>query len=293
VERADVLVSFPYQLAGLMVHEKTGVPYVSLHFSPFGAAGGRRFAEITAPPINEARRALGLGPLRDPLGLDAISTRLALFAASSHVVRRGARWPAHYHLTGYFFLDEEPQADPDLLAFVERGERPVAVTFGSVTHERPEDVTALVLDAVGQVGCRTILQRGWSGLGRGPTPSGVFAADFIPHAWLFPRAACVVHAGGAGTTAAALRAGAPSVVVPHVLDQPIWAQIALDLGCAGAVIPFARLTATELAAALERTMRSPAVAERASLLAEKIRAEDGVTTACRLIEQACGARDDR
>lgn len=292
-ERADVLVAFPYQLAGLMVHETTRIPYVSLHFSPFGAAGGRRFAEATAPPVNTVRKEMGLGPLRDPLGLDAISTRLALFAVSQHVVRRAARWPAHYHLTGYFFLDEAHEPDPELVEFLARGERPVVVTFGSLTHERPEEVTALLLDALGRAGCRAILQRGWSELGRGPLPSSVLAADFVPHSWLFPRARCVVHAGGAGTTAAALRAGVPSVVVPHVLDQPLWARIALDLRCAGAVLPFARLTAEDLAAGLERTMSSPTIAEHAARTAEKITAEDGVKMACRLIEQACGEPDGR
>ena len=285
-QEADVLVSVPYQLAGRMVHERTSIPHVSLHLSPFGNMGGKRFAEATAPLINACRGGLGFPPLRDPLGADAVSSRLALFPVSGHVFRRPVRWPAHHHVTGYLFVEEAPPEDRALEDFLADAGPPVVITFGSMVHEDPDAVTALLVEALERAGCRGIIQRGWSGLCRGPMPRHTHAVDFVPHAWLFQRASCVVHVGGAGTTAAALRAGSPSVIVPHWLDQPIWAQLAAEAGCAGGVIPFARLTVEALAGALEHTLGAPGITEAAGALARRIKDEDGAGRACALIEQA-------
>src|SRR6185503_2604975 len=168
---------------------------------------------------------------RHPLTHDANSPQLALYAMSRHVFPPPPDWPAHYQMTGYFFFDDSSyEPYPELLEFLAAGEPPVVITFGSMTHDDPEAITELLLEAVGKVGCRTIIQQGWSGLAKREMPPGVHAAGFVPHAWLFPHASCVVHHGGPGTAAAAFRAGIPSIFVPHTFDQPIWADLAHDLG---------------------------------------------------------------
>ena len=281
---ADLLVSFPYQIAGTMVRDRLGIPYASIHFSPFGI-GNKRLAATTAPVVNRIRSRAGLGPLEDPIGADAISTRLALFAVSEHVFRRPTRWPEHFHLTGYAFLDEAFEPEPALADFLAPGP-PVVITFGSVVHADSQRVTDTLLDAVERSGRRAILQRGWSGLGtRERLPAGLLATGDVPHSWLFARASCVVHACGAGTTAATLRAGVPAVPVPHWLDQPLWARLVRDLHCAEAVLPFGSLEAGALADLIQRTLASTRVVDASAEMGRKLRAEDGLTRIAELLER--------
>lgn len=282
---ADVLLSFPYQIAGTLVRDSLDLPYVSIHFSPFGT-GNKKMAATTAPIINRIRGRFGLAPLEDPLGTDAISDQLAVFAVSPLVFRRPTRWPAHHRLTGYLFLDEPFEPPPALRDFLAAGDPPIVVTFGSVVHADRERVTDHVLAAIARTGRRAIIQRGWSGLAeRADLPATVLALGDVPHAWLFPRAACVVHACGAGTTAATLRAGVPAVPVPHWLDQPLWARMARDLRCAATVLPFASMTGETLADAIEQTLGSPKVLASAAALGEKLRAERGLTRLAELLER--------
>ena len=286
---ADLLVNYPYQLAGTMVRDRLGTPCVPIHFSPFaGLASNKRVVATTAPVANRIRAKVGLPPQDDPLGADAVSPRLNLFAISEHVFRRPVRWPPHFHLTGFaFLLDETFEPEPALRAFLEAGPPPVVVTFSSAMHADEEAVTRAVLEGVARAGCRAVLQHGWSGLARGVSlPSEVIAIGDVPHSWLFPRAACVVHAAGAGTSAAALRAGIPSVAVPHWLDQPLWARILRELGCVEAVVPFSSLSGQTLGEALSLTLASERVRQRAAEMGTKLRAEDGVGRIIELVE-AC------
>jgi sterol 3beta-glucosyltransferase len=288
---ADVLISSPHQIAGRMVHESLEIPFVTVHLSHFGGAGSRDLREASAPLINRFRADEGLPPLHDPLTTDAISPQLALFAVSRFIVRQGTQRPPHHRVTGFFFLDDERRLpDPQLVEFIEGGAPPVVITFGSVVHEEPEALKELLLRAVEKANCRAVIQHGWSGLAQGRVPANVYATGFTSHGWLFPRAACVVHHGGAGTTAAALRAGAPAVIVPHTLDQPIWAEFVRALGCAKTVIPFAALDAEKLGRAISETLAEPRYLENARRLGERIRAEEGVKTARELIEQLVSER---
>ncbi len=284
---ADMLISPAFHLAARMVHDAIKIPFVSVHFSPFGSKGGKALREGSAPLINQYRQQAGLPSLHDPLGADNASPQLALYAASHHVFRPPAEWPAHYHLTGYWYFDERDwQPDAALLKFIQAGEPPVVVSFGSMPSEDPTVLTDLIVTAIKQAGCRAVIQHGGGGLAQGRVlPENIHAVDFVPHSWLFPRAACVVHHGGAGTTAAAFRAGVPTVVVPHLLDQPIWAEYARAFGCAGAVIPNASLTAGQLSAAITQTLSQPRYRRSAARLGEQIRTENGAQTARQLIEQ--------
>jgi len=280
---ADVLVCLPFQLAGYMSHERTGIPYVAWSFSPFGTMPGMRATRSTSDLINECRLSLGLKARSDPFTEATLLSRLALFATSRHVVRPPRNWPSHYHLTGYFFLNEAWQPDVELSAFIESGPRPIVVTFGSMQHPNPIAVSRLVLDAIDRVGCRAIVQRGWSGLESvRPSPRVHLTTSFIPHGRLFDHAACVVHHGGAGTTAAALRAGVRSVIVPHALDQFLWAELMQTAGAATSVIPVSQLSVERLADAIDNALSSSD--ERLAGLSGRVRAEDGIDRAIALIE---------
>jgi UDP:flavonoid glycosyltransferase YjiC (YdhE family) len=283
---ADVVISSPHQFAGRMVHEAIDIPLVSVHLSHFGALGSRDLRDASAPVINEFRAREGLPPLHDPLTVDAVSTQLALYAVSRFILRRPVQWPAQRHVTGFFYLEDEQWQPPaPLVEFMAAGEPPVVITFGSVVHDDPDALTRLVLEVIAAAKCRAIVQHGWSGLARQPLPDNVYAAGYTPHSWLFPQAACVVHHGGAGTTAAALRAGVPTVVIPHTLDQPIWAEFARALGCAASVIPYPQLTSRKLSEGITKCLSVNRYRQAAAKLGEQVRTEQGVLTACQLIEQ--------
>jgi vancomycin aglycone glucosyltransferase len=121
-------------------------------------------------------------------------------------------------------------APPKLEAFLEQGEPPVYIGFGSMTDPNPRITTRAVLAGVTDAGCRAVLSEGWAGLGGGGLPEHVMVVGSVPHASLFRRVAAVVHHGGAGTTTMAARAGVPQIVVPHVLDQYYWAERVSRLG---------------------------------------------------------------
>jgi UDP:flavonoid glycosyltransferase YjiC (YdhE family) len=198
--------------------------------------------------------------------------------------RRPSRWPANCHLTGFFFLEESWTPDPELAQFMDSGDPPAVITFGSMPHLSPREVADIVIGAIRRVGRRAVVQRGWTGLRFETVTEAVRLAGFVPHQWLFPRAACVVHAGGAGTTAATVLAGAPSVVVPHMLDQFLWAALLYEQGCAADTIPYTELSASRLAAAIERAL-APEARVRISKLSSEIRRENGTSAAADLIER--------
>jgi sterol 3beta-glucosyltransferase len=166
---------------------------------------------------------------------------------------------------------------------MDSGEPPIVVTFGSMPHLSPREVADITLNAIRQVGRRAVVQRGWTGLQFETVPETVRLVDFVPHRWLFPRAACVVHAGGAGTTAATVLAGAPSVVVPHMLDQFLWAALLYERDCSADTIPYAVLSASRLATAIERAL-VPARRDQVSKFTAEIVHENGASVAADLIE---------
>ena len=206
---------------------------------------------------------------------------------SPHVVPHPADWPDNFHTAGYWFLDEDKQWQPpgDLLDFLAAGAPPVAIGFGSMTGRNPQKMTDIVLEAVQMSGQRAILLSGWAGLGDMQLPKTVLQLPAAPHSWLFPKMAAVAHHGGAGSTAAGLRAGVPSILVPHFADQPFWGQRVAALGVGPKAILRPRLTAHKLADALDTAVSNQTMRQQAAALGEKIRAEDGSGQAVALIEK--------
>jgi UDP:flavonoid glycosyltransferase YjiC (YdhE family) len=170
------------------------------------------------------------------------------------------------------------------MRFIESAERPVFIGFGSMPLSNPEETTQLILQALEESGQRAILHKGWGGLGGNSLPDTVFQIDYAAYEWLFPRMAAVIHHGGSGTTAAALRAGVPSLIVPFLFDQFYWARRVSDLGVGPRAIPFRQLTSRRLAKQIRRAVEDPGLRDRAQRLGEKLRAENGVENAINIIE---------
>ena len=210
-----------------------------------------------------------------------------LYGISSAILPRPADWPASRHTVGTWFLDPPPRwrPDADLEAFLAADPPPVYIGFGSMGSDDPAATARLLLDAIGAAGVRAVVHRGWARLLDGDPPASVHVTESVPHAWLLPRVSAAVHHGGAGTTAASLRAGVPTVVVPFHGDQPFWARRVKELGAGPTPIPRRRLNADRLAAALVAATSDPAIRRRAAALGNQIRAEDGVGDAVQWIER--------
>ncbi len=161
----------------------------------------------------------------------------------------------------------------------------MAIGFGSMMGHNPQKMTEIVLEAVQMSGQRAILLSGWAGLGEEALPKTVLQLPAASHHWLFPKMAAVVHHGGAGTTAAGLRAGVPSILVPHFADQPFWGQRLTALGVGPKAIMRPKLTAQKLANAMDTAVSNQSMRPNAAVLGEKIRAEDGIGRAVDLIEK--------
>jgi sterol 3beta-glucosyltransferase len=217
-----------------------------------------------------------------------------IVSCSRHVFPTPPDWPEHVHTTGYWFFEDEAGWQPpaDLQAFLASGAPPVYVGFGSLGDlGEAERTTQLVVEAVRLAGQRAVLATGWQGMTRlEGLPESVFMLESVPHTWLFPQMAAVVHHGGAGTTAAGLRAGVPSVIIPFSNDQFAWGRRVYELGVGPKPIPRKALTAEKLADAIREALTEECRVA-SSELGGKIRTEQGIEAAARVIEDCLNAWD--
>jgi UDP:flavonoid glycosyltransferase YjiC (YdhE family) len=288
-----------------------GVPSLGTYLAP--AVPTREFALPGLPQPGTADPAAnlaagrellaGAGPLyaeilprlRERLGLPGSSggeTEIKAWPVchgfSPLVVPRPADWPAAAEVSGYWWPARPAGWQPprNLADFLAAGPPPVCIGFGSMAPDQGERLSQVVVDAVTRIGVRAVIQAGWAGL----TGSGdrILAVADLPHDWLFPQVAAVVHHAGAGTTGAGLRAGVPAVAVPVLADQPFWAHRLHSLGVAPEPVPFAKLTAQTLGGALRECLGEPRYRERAASLARRIADEDGAAAVLSRIEQLEG-----
>lgn len=238
--------------------------------------------------VNEWRREF---LCQTPLGLfgptrDLWRARPWLYGLSEHLVPRGPRWPNDVHLTGFWLLDGPPGWNPpaDLVAFLDAGSPPVYIGFGSMVISDRAAELDLILEAIQRSGRRAVVSAFGSGNGR-ESPSTFFLRAPVPHEWLFPRVAAVVHHGGCGTLARGLWAGRPTVAVPFFGDQRRWAARVVALGVGPEPIPHAELTAERLAVAVGAAVEDAAMRERAEALGERLRVEDGVARAVEILDR--------
>lgn len=269
--------------------EATILPFKRLGASALNRLSGQIAERLLFRVFGEAmaafRAELGLPPLDRAGYYRRMHATHAVCGFSPTIVPRPRDWPATVHVTGYWFTDEEPGWHPpdELVRFLSDGEAPIYVGFGSMTAADAQGKSDTVMEAVNRSGCRAIVARGWAGLGGGAEHARVHFLKSAPHAWLFPRVAGVVHHGGAGTTAAAFRAGVPQFIVPHFADQPFWARRAHELGVALSPVDQYKLTAGALAGGMRRLHDDAAMRGRAAVLGEHIRAERGVARAVEVI----------
>ncbi len=207
------------------------------------------------------------------------------YGFSPSVVPRPADWVRTSEVVGYWWPHTaEDWRPPGALAdFLAAGPPPVHLGFGSLVVPDPERLAATVAEAVRTARVRAVVQSGWSGLR--VAGDDVLTVDEVPHSWLFPRTAAVVHHAGAGTTAAGLRAGVPAVPVPAQLDAAFWAARLTALGVSPGPVPLRGLTAPRLAAAIRRAVEDPAPRRRARLLADRVAADDGAAAVLRFVER--------
>ncbi|KAF8213503.1 hypothetical protein K438DRAFT_1902562 [Mycena galopus ATCC 62051] len=253
------------------------------------------FWRATAGQINRWRRnVLHLGST----SLDKMEPHKIpfLYNFSPSVVPPPLDWPEWIRVTGYWFLDDADVSakkwtpPPDLVKFIDgahaEGKKVVYIGFGSILVSDPKTMTRCVIDAVLRSGVRAILSKGWSDRLQAktgdptepeePLPKEIYAIPSIPHDWLFRRIDAACHHGGAGTTGASLRAGIPTIIRPFFGDQFFWADRVEALGVGSGV---RKLTVDTLTDAFISATTDIKQIDRARLIGEGIRAEDGVATA--------------
>ncbi|MFD3471451.1 glycosyltransferase [Streptomyces sp. NPDC058682] len=299
---------------GWHLTEATGVPSMGVYLQPTAPTGdfaptlmgtrslgrfGNRAAGRFALRMTDRVFEPAVVRLRERLDLPALTAARmrrrqdeagwpVLHGFSTALVPRPSDWAAHLTVTGSWwpYVDAGRRLPADLDDFLAAGPPPVLVGFGSMAAGHGDRLSEIAVGALRKAGLRGILQSGSAGLAA--DGDDVLTVGAVPHALLFPRLAAVVHHAGAGTTAAAVRAGIPSVTVPVAADQPFWAARLTAIGAAPAPIPFRSLTSEVLADALTAAVREPSYAKAAAVAAHHMSTEEAggsVVTAVRRLAQ--------
>ncbi|WP_324789501.1 glycosyltransferase [Streptomyces sp. H51] len=302
---ADLVLAPTFGFLGVHLSQYLRVPHAIIHFQPshptgefphplvpgsrfLGAPGNRLgFAAVDAGSwlmcrrfVNEWRgERLGL-PAMSPLGLLRRARRATVLCAfSPALVPRPPDWGDNVHVTGFWHHDQPLWEPPRrLLAYLADGPPPVYVGFGSMKTGDPQATDRLVRAALRHAGLRGVLAGDPA-----TSDDDMLVVDDIPHDWLFPRMAAVVHHGGAGTTASGLRAGVPSLLCPFFGDQTYWATRVHRLGAGPLPLPARGFTVPALSRRLHDLTRNPAYAQAARRLGHTLRSEDGTSHACEVL----------
>ena len=301
----DAIVAHQKTLAAPHLAEKLGIPLVQALTVPMltptrefplpgmvnrdlggmlNRASYRLLGLLTRPYaglIREFRDAhLSLRPRGDPP-----RPARTLYCYSPSVVPTPRDWPPHAIATGYWLSDDgDGPIDPKLDDFVAAGEPPLYVGFGSSVGPDAIQLSRLVDQALRTTGARAVIATGWGGLAGQAWNEDTIVVEQAPHRLLFPRVAAVVHHGGAGTTAAGLRAGRPSIVCPFQGDQYFWAKAVRQAGAGPEPLPAKKLTAERLGDAIRTALDDRAIRGRATELSKRIAREVGTERASEEIE---------
>ncbi|KIW26068.1 uncharacterized protein PV07_09196 [Cladophialophora immunda] len=313
---ADAIIANPPSFAHYHCAEKLSIPLHLVFTFPYSPTQAfphplanikasnvdQRYTNFMSYPLVDLMTWQGLGDLINrfrvqTLGLEPVSTLWApgqlsrlkvpiTYLWSPGLVPKPRDWGPEIDIAGYVFLDLATSYNPpeDLTKFLERSDkRPIVyIGFGSISGiSDPVAFTKMVFEAVEKVGVRAVVSRGWGGMGDGmEKPDGIFLIDNVPHDWLFPRVDAVVHHGGAGTTAAGLRFGKPTMIVPFFGDQPFWSAMVARAG-AGAkdALPLKKLDSDKFAEGIRQCLEPEAKA-KAQAIAKSIEEEgDGAENA--------------
>ncbi|MFC0436903.1 glycosyltransferase [Kutzneria buriramensis] len=278
---ADAVLVGELGIAGYHVAEARGIPSLGLHVAPMHIGGALSAERLYFKGVNDLRHRYGL-PATTPEDTARRQRELRWpihFGLSPSVVARPGSWPEWFTMAGFWWPHLDPGWRPpaELTEFLAAGPPPVFVGFGSMMPGDADRLAAVVSQALRAAGVRGVVQSGWADLTvHGPD---VLTIADVPYEWLFPRTAAVVHAAGAGVTAAGLRAGVPAVPLPYTSpDQPFWADRLVDLGVAPTgALRLRTVSGAELGAAIRGAVADVGLRARAERLAAAIRAEDGMT----------------
>ncbi|KKZ64428.1 hypothetical protein EMCG_09586 [[Emmonsia] crescens] len=308
---ADAIIANPPSFAHIHCAEKLGIPLHLMFTMPWSPTqafhhplANIQFSNAEVGVANFVSYALvemltwqGLGDVINrfrerSLGLDPMSLMWApgvlprlrisyTYCWSPSLIPKPKDWASHIDIAGFFFLPLASTYTPpnDLAAFLAAGPPPIYIGFGSIVLDDPNAMTELIFEAIKKTGQRALVSKGWGGFGAEEfeIPEGVFMIGNCPHDWLFKRVSCVIHHGGAGTTAAGISLGKPTVVIPFFGDQPFWGSMVAKAGAGPKPIHHKELTADNLAAAITAALE-PEAKRKAEELGAKISHEQGVQT---------------
>ncbi|KAL8765033.1 MAG: hypothetical protein Q9209_007759 [Squamulea sp. 1 TL-2023] len=305
---ADAIIANPPSFAGIHCAEKLGIPLHLMFTMPWSPTqafphplanihtsnADQSITNFMSYALVEMMTWQGLGDVinrfrEKSLGLEPVSlmwapgmaSRLRIpytYCWSPALIPKPKDWGSHISVSGFYFLSLAGSFKPDqqLLSFLEAGPPPVYIGFGSIVVDDPNAMTRMVFDAVKKSRQRALVSKGWGGLGAESLdiPPDVFMLGNVPHDWLFKHVSCVVHHGGAGTTAAGIAAGKPTVVVPFFGDQPFWGSMVAKAGAGPWPVPYKQLTSDKLAASIIEALE-PGALRTAEELGQSISHEEG------------------
>ncbi|KAK7908727.1 hypothetical protein PG985_016030 [Apiospora marii] len=308
---ADAIIANPPSFAHIHCAEALGIPlhlmftfpYTPTQAFPHPLASIKKtnvdpgYTNFMSYPLVEMMVWQGLGDLVNDfrvntLKLDPVSTLWApgstyrlhvpfTYLWSPGLVPKPEDWGPEIDIAGFTFLDLASTFKPpqDLVEFLDGGEKPIYIGFGSIVVDDADKFTEMIFEGVKKAGVRALVSKGWGGLGGENTPDYIFMLENTPHDWLFPKVqACVIH-GGAGTTAIALKCGLPTMVVPFFGDQHFWGTMIGTAGAGPEAVPYKQLNADKLADGIKYCLTDEA-REEAKKLANSIEAEgDGAKNA--------------
>jgi UDP:flavonoid glycosyltransferase YjiC (YdhE family) len=309
----DVIVAHHFVFPAPIAADLTGLPFATVSLAPgvvpsaytlpganFGhvrtgplgrawnrfiwAGGGLVSRTMVDPVVNRMRAKHGLPPVRDAV-FAAHSPRLNLQLYSEHFAPRPPDWSAEKQIAGFCFYDppDAPKLAPEIEDFLAQGEPPVLFTLGSVAVQNPGHFYEHAVKTLETLKLRGLLLIGPEKNRPARLPETILAAPYAPYGLLMPRVRAVVHQCGVGTLSHTLRAGVPSIACPFAFDQPNNARRLEALGVARFVLPYQR-SHHFIAAALTLMLRGNATLH-AQRLGKLVRAENGVTRACDVLEE--------
>jgi sterol 3beta-glucosyltransferase len=223
-----------------------------------------------------------------PIQQQIKSGRPVINAYSPLVFQPAQEWEENIQTVGSLTIENESNFTPtkELEAFIKNGEPPVFIGFGSMKDINSFTQTFEILsEAVTKTKQRAVIGLGWTKNSfSGVIPDNLFLIENIPFTWLFPQMKLVIHHGGAGTTAAGLIAGKPTIIIPHIADQPAWGQRIYELGVGSKTITKKNLTADKLSKAILFALQ-PKIVNAAKQLGDSMRKENGNKKAVEIINK--------
>ncbi|KAI1406082.1 glycosyltransferase family 1 protein [Hypoxylon fuscum] len=310
---ADAIIANPPSFAHIHCAEALGIPlhlmftfpYTPTQAFPHPLCSIKKsnvdpgYTNFISYPLVEMMVWQGLGDLVNDfrvktLGLDPVSTLWAPGATyrlhvpftylwSPGLIPKPDDWSDEIDISGFVFLDLASSFEPpdDLVEFLDAGEMPIYIGFGSIVVDDADRFTEMIFEAVRLSGVRALVSKGWGGLGQANVPENIYMLDNTPHDWLFPKVkACVIH-GGAGTTAIALKCGKPTMIVPFFGDQHFWGAMVGTAGAGPMPVPYKKLNTERLVEGIKYCLTNEAL-EAAQKIAKDIELEgDGAKNAVR------------